>query len=103
MAQPKNSGPITTIRERCRKCYACIRNCPTKAIGVFQDAAEVIHHRCIGCGKCIQVCSQKAKVIADAIKETEDLLNGNQPVVAVLGCSFPAFFMMSIQHRWSVR
>jgi len=92
MATPKSSGPITTIRERCRKCYACVRNCPTKAIGVFQEAAEVIHHRCIGCGKCIQVCSQQAKVIADAIKETELLINGKQPVVAVLGCSFPAFF-----------
>jgi transcriptional regulator with PAS, ATPase and Fis domain/iron only hydrogenase large subunit-like protein len=92
MSTPKNSGPIATVRDRCRKCYACVRNCPTKAIGVFQEATEVIHHRCIGCGKCIQVCSQKAKVISDAIKETEERLRSEQPVVAVLGCSFPAFF-----------
>lgn len=92
MSTTTGTGPIATIRERCRKCYACVRNCPTKAIGVFKEAAEVIHHRCIGCGKCIQVCSQNAKVIADAIKETEDRLHGKQPVVAVLGCSFPAFF-----------
>ncbi|NOY13269.1 MAG: AAA domain-containing protein [Deltaproteobacteria bacterium] len=92
MTTSKNSGPIATIRDRCRKCYACVRNCPTKAIGVFQDATEVIHQRCIGCGKCIQSCSQKAKVIADAIKETEQHLRSKQPVVAVLGCSFPAFF-----------
>ncbi|HEY5672229.1 MAG TPA: sigma 54-interacting transcriptional regulator [Malonomonas sp.] len=90
--QQKSSGPITTIRSLCRKCYACVRNCPTKAIGVFQDSAEVIHHRCIGCGKCIQVCSQKAKVIADAIKETEERLRSKKSVVAVLGCSFQAFF-----------
>ncbi len=85
-------GPITTLRERCRKCYSCVRNCPVKAIKVKQDLAEVIHDRCIGCGKCIKVCSQQAKVIADCIKETERLLAGGEEVVAVLGCSYPAFF-----------
>jgi len=85
-------GPITTVRENCRKCYSCVRNCPVKAIRVKQHYAEVIHDRCIGCGKCIRVCSQKAKVIADCIEETERLLAGKDPVVAVLGCSYPAFF-----------
>ena len=85
-------GPITTVRERCRKCYSCVRNCPVKAIKVKQDYAEVIHERCIGCGKCIKVCSQQAKVIADCIEETQRLLAGRDEVVAVLGCSFPAFF-----------
>ncbi|AMV72896.1 iron-sulfur cluster-binding sigma-54-dependent transcriptional regulator [Desulfuromonas sp. DDH964] len=85
-------GPITTVRENCRKCYSCVRNCPVKAIKVKQHYAEVIHQRCIGCGKCIRVCSQKAKVIAACIEETERLLAGKDPVVAVLGCSFPAFF-----------
>jgi len=85
-------GPITTVKDRCRKCYACVRNCPVKAIKVKQDCAEVIHDRCIGCGKCIKVCSQQAKVIADCIEETRRLLAGRETVVAVLGCSFPAFF-----------
>lgn len=85
-------GPIKTVTERCRKCYSCVRNCPVKAIKVKRDCAEVIHPRCIGCGKCIRVCSQKAKVIADCIVETRRLLSESAPVVAVLGCSFPAFF-----------
>ncbi|MFA5517337.1 MAG: sigma 54-interacting transcriptional regulator [Desulfuromonadales bacterium] len=85
-------GPIDTVKERCRKCYSCVRNCPVKAIKVHQDHAAVIHDRCIGCGKCIKVCSQQAKVIADCIEETERLLAGKQDVVAVLGCSYPAFF-----------
>jgi len=42
------TGPITTIRENCRKCYACVRNCPVKAIRVCRDHAEVIAERCIG-------------------------------------------------------
>jgi transcriptional regulator with PAS, ATPase and Fis domain/iron only hydrogenase large subunit-like protein len=86
------SGPIKTIVERCRKCYACIRNCPVKAIKVKQDHAAVIEARCIGCGKCIKVCSQQAQVIADCIGDTQRLLAESKQVVAVLGCSFPAFF-----------
>lgn len=85
-------GPIKTVKERCRKCYACVRNCPVKAIKVKAHYAEVIHSRCIGCGKCIAVCTQKAKVIADSSEETRQLLATAQKTIAVVGCSFPAFF-----------
>lgn len=85
-------GPITTLRERCRKCYSCVRNCPVKAIKVNRDHAEIIDSRCIGCGICIRACSQQAKVIADSIEATQRLLRGSETVVAVLGCSYPAFF-----------
>ncbi len=85
-------GPIKTVKERCRKCYACVRNCPVKAIKVKRHYAEVIQSRCIGCGKCIAVCTQKAKVIADSSEETRRLLATAKKTVAVLGCSFPAFF-----------
>ncbi|MHB8709146.1 MAG: [Fe-Fe] hydrogenase large subunit C-terminal domain-containing protein, partial [Desulfuromonadales bacterium] len=86
------SGPITTIRENCRKCYACVRNCPVKAIRVCRDHAEVIDERCIGCGKCVLGCSQKARVMADGIGECRQLLGGAIKPVAVLGCSYPAYF-----------
>ncbi len=84
--------PIITVRENCRKCYACVRNCPVKAIRVRQDHAEIIDERCIGCGKCVQVCSQKAKVMTDGIGQCRRLLDGPVKPVAVLGCSYPAFF-----------
>jgi len=84
--------PIKSVKERCRKCYACVRNCPVKAIRVGKESTEVIHDRCIGCGKCLRSCSQEAKVISNCIGETEKLLAEGGPVVAVLGCSFPAFF-----------
>ncbi len=86
------AGPITTIRENCRKCYACVRNCPVKAIRVCRDHAEVIAERCVGCGKCVQVCSQKARVMTDGIGPCRRLLDGPVKPVAVLGCSYPAFF-----------
>ncbi len=86
-------GPIQTIRERCRKCYACVRNCPVKAIKVHQDYSQIINDRCIGCGKCIKVCTQQARVISDSMIETGKLLaSSREEIVAVLGCSFPAFF-----------
>ena len=86
-------GPIKTIKERCRKCYACVRNCPVKAIRVRPTYADVIHSRCIGCGKCISVCTQKAKIAADSVHATTEILTRKKTrKVAVLGCSYPAFF-----------
>ncbi|NIQ10196.1 MAG: AAA family ATPase, partial [Gammaproteobacteria bacterium] len=85
-------GPIITVKENCRKCYACVRNCPVKAIRVHRDYAEVINERCIGCGKCIKSCSQKAKIIADDVGECQRLLDSDNPPIAILGCSHPAFF-----------
>jgi transcriptional regulator with PAS, ATPase and Fis domain/NAD-dependent dihydropyrimidine dehydrogenase PreA subunit len=85
-------GPIITVKENCRKCYACVRNCPVKAIRVHRNYAEVINERCIGCGNCIKNCSQKAKVIADHVGECKRLLDADNPPIAILGCSHPAFF-----------
>lgn len=85
-------GPIITIKENCRKCYACVRNCPVKAIRVDKNYAEVISDRCIGCGNCVKICSQKAKVIADHVGECKRILNADNPPIAILGCSHPAFF-----------
>jgi transcriptional regulator with GAF, ATPase, and Fis domain/iron only hydrogenase large subunit-like protein len=84
-------GPIVTIREKCRKCYCCVRSCPVKAIKVDSRHAEIIYERCIGCGNCL-ICPQKAKVVSDRKRAVEELLGSGKPVIAVLGCSFPAFF-----------
>jgi transcriptional regulator with PAS, ATPase and Fis domain/iron only hydrogenase large subunit-like protein len=83
--------PIITYKERCRRCYSCVRTCPVKAIKVDQGYAQIIYDRCIGCGNCLS-CPQKAKVIVDRMVRTQELLTSGAPVVAVLGCSFPAFF-----------
>ncbi|BCS55891.1 sigma 54-interacting transcriptional regulator [Geobacter sp. SVR] len=83
--------PIVTHKERCRRCYSCVRTCPVKAIKVDRDFAQIIYDRCIGCGKCLS-CPQNAKMIVDRMVMTQELLASGAPVVAVLGCSFPAFF-----------
>ena len=84
--------PIVTRTDQCRKCYSCVRSCPVKAIKVEKSYTEIISERCIGCGNCLSTCPQHAKVIADNVGVTERLLASGDPVIAVLGCSFPAFF-----------
>ncbi len=83
---------ITTIGERCRMCYTCVRDCPAKAIRIQQGQAQVIPERCIGCGCCVRVCSQNAKKIYDSLPEVKALLAGQAPVAAILAPSFAADF-----------
>jgi DNA-binding NtrC family response regulator/iron only hydrogenase large subunit-like protein len=84
--------PIVTLPEKCRKCYSCVRSCPVKAIKVAGNVSEIIFDRCIGCGNCLSNCPQKAKLVTDKVTVTEELLASGQPVIAVLGSSFPAYF-----------
>jgi iron only hydrogenase large subunit-like protein len=84
--------PIVTLSEKCRKCYSCVRSCPVKAIKVDKSYTDIISDRCIGCGNCLNNCPQKAKIITNKVAVAEKLLASGRPVIAVLGCSFPAFF-----------
>ena len=40
---------VYTIKELCRTCYTCVRECPAKAIRIVGGQAEVITERCIAC------------------------------------------------------
>ncbi len=83
---------VSTIPERCRRCYTCIRECPAKAIRVKNGQAWVIAERCIACGNCVKVCAQKAKQIDDARPIVRRLLANGKPTIACLAPSFPAAF-----------
>jgi iron only hydrogenase large subunit-like protein len=83
---------ISTIKERCRVCYTCVRDCPAKAIRISGGQAEVIGERCIGCGNCVMVCSQNAKQYHHSLNEVETLLQSSSKVAAILAPSFPADF-----------
>jgi signal transduction histidine kinase/iron only hydrogenase large subunit-like protein len=83
---------VTTIREKCRRCYTCVRECPAKAIQIEDGQASVIQTRCIGCGNCVTVCSQNAKQVLSGIEATEGLLAGDAPVAAIVAPSYPAEF-----------
>ena len=83
---------VYTEREKCKGCYACIRNCPAKAIRVSEGLAEIIKERCIACGTCVQVCMAKAKQWESDKGIVWQLLGQHQPVIALLSAPFPAAF-----------
>lgn len=83
---------ISTIPEKCRRCYTCVRECPAKAIKVEFGQAVVIEERCIACGNCVKVCAQRAKRIKDSIAFVRTLLSQRDRVFACLAPSFPAAF-----------
>ncbi len=83
---------VTTIGEKCRTCYTCVRECPAKAIQILDGQASVIQTRCIGCGNCVTVCSQNAKQVLSGIEDTEALLAGGGRVAAIVAPSYPAEF-----------
>ncbi len=85
-------GIVSAIPEKCKRCYACVRECPAKAIKVEGGQALVIEERCIACGNCVKVCAQGAKRIEDSIEEVRAMLAGNEPVFACIAPSFPAAF-----------
>lgn len=86
-----NHAIVTTITDRCKRCYSCIRECPASAIRVIDAQAKVIEERCIACGHCVKVCSQDAKQILSEIDETYELLKSDK-VVAIVAPSFAASF-----------
>ena len=83
---------VFTIKDRCRVCYTCVRECPVKAIKIINGQAEVINDRCIGCGNCVRVCSQGAKIPLRSVDAVNDLLKSKNKIAACIAPSFPAEF-----------
>jgi len=83
---------VYTIKELCRTCYTCVRECPAKAIRIVGGQAEVIDERCIACGNCTKVCSQGAKVFLNTTDRVIKLLEADPKVAAIIAPSFPAEF-----------
>jgi iron only hydrogenase large subunit-like protein len=84
---------VYTVSDTCKKCYACVRSCPTKAIQVKGGQAEIIEEFCISCGWCVTACSQGAKRVRSSLEEVRALLAGTARTYALLAPSFPAAFL----------
>jgi len=64
---------VTLIKEKCKGCTTCIKQCPTEAIRVRRGRAIIIDKKCIDCGQCIRVCPHHAKkAIYDSIEQLKD-------------------------------
>lgn len=84
---------VYTVGEICKKCYSCVRSCPTKALQVRGGQAEIIEDFCISCGYCVNVCSQGAKRVTSSIGGVKAILGGPGRKYALLAPSFPAAFL----------
>ena len=90
---PTQDKPLVTIiGERCRMCYACVRECPARAIQVVDGQASVVQARCIGCGNCLRVCSQNAKHVRDDTERAFALIDSKMRTAVMVAPSFPAEF-----------
>ncbi len=94
-----HSELVFTVKDRCRVCYTCVRECPVKAIKIINGQAEVVASRCIGCGNCTRVCSQNAKVFLDTSEDAAKVLESGSVKVACLAPSFPAEFAEFSDYR----
>jgi signal transduction histidine kinase/Fe-S-cluster-containing hydrogenase component 2 len=82
---------VKTAKDRCRRCYSCVRRCPAKAIRVQAGQAEVIKERCLGCGRCVKACTRRAREIVNNLPAVAPFLQAGE-AVAMLAPSFPAAF-----------
>ncbi|MEG0692555.1 MAG: [Fe-Fe] hydrogenase large subunit C-terminal domain-containing protein [Oscillospiraceae bacterium] len=71
---------VTLDKDKCMGCINCIKRCPTEAIRVRQQKAEIITERCIDCGECIRVCPHHAK---KAIYDSIDVLKNYKYTIAL--------------------
>lgn len=78
---------IYTQEGNCRECYACLRNCPVKAIKVSDGQAEIIQDRCLSCGRCLHHCYRNVKYSYNFSDEIEELAKSNE-LIAALAPSF---------------
>ena len=99
MSHSYNRQLVFTLKDRCRVCFTCVRECPVKAIKIINGQAEVINDRCIGCGNCVKVCSQGAKIPLRSVDSVFELLKSENTIAACIAPSFPAEFEEIPDHR----
>jgi len=102
MSHSFNKQLVFTIKDRCRVCFTCVRECPVKAIKIINGQAEVLNDRCIGCGNCVRVCSQGAKIPMRSVDAVNELLKSKSKIAACIAPSFPAEFEEIPDHKMLV-
>lgn len=93
---------VYTVKDRCRVCYTCVRECPATAIKIINGQADIISERCIGCGHCVIVCSQSAKAFHNSTTAALSLLKQSDKVIACIAPSFPAEFSEYNDYKYFV-
>ncbi|OAT80781.1 histidine kinase [Desulfotomaculum copahuensis] len=85
---------MSTVADRCRDCYRCIRSCPVKAIRIESEndvlRARIVENLCVLCGRCVLTCPQGAKRVSSGVEQAKKLLAAGRPVAASVAPSFAA-------------
>jgi two-component system NtrC family sensor kinase len=82
---------ILSISEtKCRRCYRCVRECPTNALKIDHGKVKRIWSRCILCGICFQNCPHEAVAAHTGVKPVQELLERGDKVIVCLDPTFPA-------------
>ena len=88
--------------DKCVLCYACVRNCPVKAIAVSsqeEPPIQIIDDRCVGCGACYEVCPYDAVEYKSHIDVTKETLKSNEITIALLAPSVAGEFLDITDYR----
>ena len=88
--------------KKCVLCYACVRNCPVKAISVSstnQLPIEILNDKCIGCGACYEVCPYDAVEFLSHTKRALKALKSDTQTIALVAPSVAGEFSDITDHR----
>ena len=46
--------------EKCNSCETCVEECPSEAITIVNEKAEINVETCVDCGICVDACPAEA-------------------------------------------
>jgi len=52
--------PAKVDDEKCTGCESCVDECPSEAIKMVNDKAEINPDTCVDCGVCVDACPAEA-------------------------------------------
>jgi len=52
--------PTKVDKEKCTGCETCVEECPSEAVKMVNDKAEIDNDACIDCGVCVDACPAEA-------------------------------------------
>ncbi|MDD5086589.1 MAG: DUF362 domain-containing protein [Candidatus Nanoarchaeia archaeon] len=76
---------IKVNHKKCRKCLACMKSCPAKAITFVNGKIEINKNKCIMCYCCHEMCPEGAIDIGPS-KFAKFITKIKTPIVKVLKC-----------------
>ena len=50
----------TVDKEKCDGCESCVEECPSEAISMVENKAEINAETCVDCGVCVDACPNDA-------------------------------------------